>query len=68
MHSLSGSYRLESEDGKELGPPGIGDTLGQMMVQHQVADPQVFVVDHVVCLYQLRGLAMVEVASLIADV
>src|SRR5258708_37239090 len=68
LHSLPGSCSLESEDGQERAPPGIGDALGQGVVLHQVADPQVFVIDHVVLLDELTGFLVVKVAPLVVHV
>src|SRR5690348_14807154 len=48
LHSLPGARSLESEDSEKRAPPGIKNALGQVVVSHQVGDPQVFVIDDVV--------------------
>src|SRR5260221_3529374 len=68
LHALPGACSLESEDGQERAPPGIGDALRQGVVLDHGADPQVFMVDHVVLLDELAGFLVVEVAPLVAHV
>jgi hypothetical protein len=68
LHSLPGSYRLESEDGQKRAPPSIADALGQVVVPHHVGELQVFVRDYVVRLDQLAGCSVMEVTALVAAV
>jgi hypothetical protein len=68
LHSLPSSYRLDSEDGQHRSLPGIADALGEAVVLNHGADPQVFVMDHIVCSDEFRGFFVVEVAPLISDV
>jgi hypothetical protein len=66
VHALAGPCRLEREEGEELRPAGIAEALGQVLVLHQVADPQGVVRDHLVLADQSERRGMVEVAPLAA--
>jgi hypothetical protein len=62
--SLPGTRSLEGEDGEELPPAGIRDALGESMVLHHVADPQIFVIDDIVLARQRAGFFVLEVPPL----
>ena len=67
LHSLPGARSLESKDGEKLSPARIADALGQMVIPHQVGNPQVFMVDDIVGVDELVGLLVVEVTPLPCD-
>ena len=48
--------------------PASGMRLSEVVVLHHVADPQVFVIDHIVRLHQLARFLVVEVTALARDV
>src|SRR5258707_6670618 len=63
-HSLPGACCLESEDGAELIPRSIADALGEVGVSQQIADLQVFEIDHLVLAEQCECGLMLKGAPL----
>src|SRR5262249_50734891 len=51
-HSLASPFCLAREHSTELCPARVRDGLGQVTVPHQVGDPQVFEIEHIILAYQ----------------
>jgi hypothetical protein len=66
LHALAGAFSRESADGAKRGPARIRDARGAVVVRHHGADPQVFMIDHVVGVHQLRRFPLMAVAALLA--
>src|SRR5258707_13399619 len=66
VHAFPGDCSLERDGGYELTTPGFREALGPGVVRYPGADPQLVVVDHVVCAQPLTGFLVREVAPLVA--
>src|SRR4029077_366855 len=67
-HALPSIRSCDSEDDEERAAPRITNALGEVVILHHVADPQVFVIDRVVVRHQRVSFLVVEVAALARDV
>src|SRR5258708_26207017 len=66
--SLTGTFCVAYEDAGELIPPGIADTLGEVVVPQQVGGSQVFQINGVVGVHKCQRRLVVVIATLALDV